>query len=787
MRRVVATVERLVGAADVDGARWQVDVRLMPADNPAATGPGEQLVPPYPLHARRLSDRRVPTAPPYRAPPPDASHAELCTGDVRPLEELMRRLRTRDPRPDDVAVYGRWLLECLLGPAWPVIRAHPDVTASRGLELALRWPVDELDLHRLVWEAMRDEEAPLAGHPRLLVAITRLVPAAPAQLTTIDGVPRVLFASGSPLSDPTVRPGAMYMGLLRTLDAGGRCRSRALQHVSIEDLRAECVRFAPHVVHLVAHGVDTDSGGALMMRADATGGGVNGSRSRQGQQEADATALIGAITAGGAPIAAALSACNSSRAAVAVGPIADADAMDPAQAAPLAAQLVAAGIPIVTAMSGEVSEPACRQYTRRLAEGVYSGNSVIESSAHGRRAALVSAAAPRAELDWALPALFLNEHVDAGRHLVDPNRSEKLLAAAGQLKLRREPVFIGRQSILATTEHLVERTGGIGVLAVLAPGVTVGLGGHRLLQEIGWRLLRSGHVPLLLGPYPKTGAPLTGSTLVAEILKQAVSVAQYLGLPPTMPITLPDLPGGGALPGAETPAPRAREMIRRRITAFADAREAQDPETARDLLAEDLTGLARQAGELGDPFGPHSRTVVLCHNVHDWATPTPAAAAGDAAQSALGLLLGMLPAHGLPYGLGDADRPVPVVLTGSRTLAGGPSLGEWSTKATPGLSVQELGELDADEAVLGFQWVLLHPWTTVAAEDLPIFGRVYTPLPSFTDQWENGLRRLDRQPTTVEDSLYTTASVVAGMGMIKQDDDEQAWRDYVERFPEYRL
>jgi hypothetical protein len=708
---------------------------------------------------------------------------------VAAVDQLMRRLRTRDPRPDDVAVYGRWLLECLLEPAWPVISTHPDVVASRGLELALRWPVGELDLHRLVWEAMRDEEAPLAGHPRLLVAITRLVPAGPADLPTIEGVPRVLFASGAPLTDPTVRPGAMYMGLLRALDAGGRCSSRALQHVSIEDLRAECGRFAPHVVHLVAHGVDTGSGGALLLRADEAPSGGNGARAGgQGQQEAGATALIGAITAGGAPMAAALSACNSSRAAVAVGPIPDAETIDPAQAAPLAAQLVSAGIPIVTAMSGEVSEPACRQYTRRLAEGVYSGRSVVMSSAHGRRAALVSAAAPGAELDWALPALFLNEHVDASRQLVDPARSQELLAIADSLRLIREPVFIGRQRILATADRLVEPADGVGVLAVLAPGDTTGLGGHRLLQEIGWRLLRAGHVPLLLGPYARTDAPLTGSALVAEILTRAVSAEQFLGLAPSVPITVLAEAGAQPAPAPGTPLPLVRDAIRRQISALRAATGSRDVEGTRDLLAEDLTGLARRAAELGDPFGEHSRTVLLCDNVHDWAAPAPAVAGPEGKpQSALDLLLGMLPAHGLSHGLGDAGRRVPVVLTGSRTLAGGPWLAEWSTKASPGLSVHELAQLGTDEAVLGFQWVLLHPWTTVPVEDLEVFGRVYTPWPRSAEQWEGGLRRLERRPTVVKDGLYVAATLAKEWGLLRQDDDEKTWHDYAERFPEYRL
>ncbi len=97
-------------------------------------------------------------------------------------EGLLRRLAERTPLPGDVRVYGKWLFDCLLAPAWPdILRRH------HAVELALDLP---LDLQHLCWEAMDDHTAPLAGHPGLLVAFTRLVdgPAGtPQTLTRIPG------------------------------------------------------------------------------------------------------------------------------------------------------------------------------------------------------------------------------------------------------------------------------------------------------------------------------------------------------------------------------------------------------------------------------------------------------------------------------------------------------------------------------------------------------------------------------------------------------------------------
>src|SRR5208282_6742228 len=108
------------------------------------------------------------------------------------IESLLRRLAARAPEPGDVRIYGRWLFENLLAPAWSAIRRY------HAVELALDLP---LDLQHLCWEAMHDGIAPLAGHPDLLVAFTRLVDGSADPPPTLTRIPRVLFAVGANPTD----------------------------------------------------------------------------------------------------------------------------------------------------------------------------------------------------------------------------------------------------------------------------------------------------------------------------------------------------------------------------------------------------------------------------------------------------------------------------------------------------------------------------------------------------------------------------------------------------------
>ena len=103
--------------------------------------------------------------------------------------------------------------------------------------------------------------------------------------------------------------------------------------------------------------------------------------------------------------------------------------------------------------------------------------------------------------------------------------------------------------------------------------------------------------------------------------------------------------------------------------------------------------------------------------------------------------------------------------------------------AKPWQRVYRLAELEGREALLGYQWVLLHPWTTKPEPDLPLFGRVYTSAASTFASWERGLASVPLAPTNVEERLYLVADVLQTVGIGRRDDDEEAWRRYADSLP----
>ena len=161
------------------------------------------------------------------------------------------RRRPSGRRPGE---YGGWLLDALFGPLWPDIEAAADPGA--GLELALSWSHDDhtcrpssgrrCTLRRCPGRTRtaRPQPSPLWPASRPLVAFT---PSSPGRAATGraagpagDHGSRVLFALGADPLDPEVRPGAMFLGLLRSFEAEGTCVSRVVTAVGAEDLDESC-------------------------------------------------------------------------------------------------------------------------------------------------------------------------------------------------------------------------------------------------------------------------------------------------------------------------------------------------------------------------------------------------------------------------------------------------------------------------------------------------------------------------------------------------------------------
>jgi hypothetical protein len=737
---VVSLCRVVVDVVPVEGG-WSVDVR--------AAGAARLVVPVFGVEAAELPDtsleQHVPVVPEARRRPVAPLVDALCHGDVHEAAALIGRLADRDPDPGDVAVYGRWLFECLLAPAWQAITELQAVKDTSGVELALRWPAEEADLHRLVWEAMNDGTRPLVGSLGLLVAITRLVPEADGgssfkQPDVITWLPRVLFASGSPLVEQVVRPGAMFMGLLRGFEAEGRCVSSAVQKASIDKLTDACARHRPDVVHLVAHGALRGGRGVLVLGDPAA--------------DADAAALIQAVRAGGRPLAVVLSACDTGTAG------------GPAGTAPLAAELVSKGnVPIVSAMAGEVSEQACRLYTRQFVAAIHDGESVVEASAKGRRAALGVSEDWADHLDWAMPTLFLAASLTPDFRPVIPDRGRELVQIAEGLALRSDPVFIGGQDIFDMVDDELfhrEPTKRIGFIGIMEKDIA-GLGGTRLLREIGFRLVRCGHLPLLLGPY-EGKPPKSLRAVVAGIIEQALTALGLLGRQPIQFTVF------GADPGFAVP-PVGTSIIdlQDHVISFREIAEDLDPGRVRLRLANDLAALGRCAATAGEPFGDHTRVVLLADEVHDWV-------------AGLDGILAILEKNRNPrIGLGTADYPVPLIVTASSSIEGGPKVKAFTNKPSAiGLRAPPLRALALSEAVLGFEWVLLHPWQKDADEEWRlVYTRART---ADAAAIEKDFKQLGGIPTKVTRELYLVAGFLANHHEYVTGNDEKAWKTYVDKY-----
>ena len=727
---------RVVVDVAASGDGWQVDVRPDGADAP--------VVAVFKIDAARLPgtvpSQRVPVVPEDRRRPAGPLADALCRGEAGQAAALIARIASRDPEPGDVIAYGRWLFECLLEPAWAAITDLAAVKNARGVDLALRWAPEEADLHRLVWEAMFDGTDYLARNKGLLVSITRLVPVDDAEEPEqITWLPRVLFAVGSSLADPVVRPGALFMGLLRAFESEGHCVPSAIQEASLDKLADACARFKPNLVHLVAHGAEREQGRRVLVL------GKPGA-------DADAAALVQALTAGGRPLAVALSACQSGS----PGGL--------ESAVPLAVALMTkAKIPIVSAMTGEVSEQACRLYTRRFVAAIHDGESIVEASAKGRRAALQNSDNSADSIDWALPALFLSSSVRPDFCPVDPRPGRELMRIARGLDLPYKPVFIGSQEILRIADdELIHQDPdkGIGFVAITSQDISR-LGGTRLLREIGFRLLRRGHLPLLLAPYSAHTSPKSLRAVVCDILDKLLAALDLLGQPP-FPLTVFD-----ADPGFTPPPPAATAVeLQDAILDFKKRGTELEPDRVRRRLADDLAALTRAAAAAGEPFGTHTRVVVLCDEFHTWV-------------NGLDGILEIIKTK-VDRGLGAKDCPVPLIVTASLGKDGGSKLKAFTDGHSAMVRVPPLGALPLPDAVLGFEWVLLHP---LMGDADPAKRFVYARARNANaEKIENDFKLLKGRPTAVADELYLLVQWLVNHDQFVSGDDDNAWSSYVGRY-----
>ncbi len=601
----------------VSGAGWALRL-IDPATRQdfAAPGGGAPLLP----EPRRLACCRqgamlfpLPPAGEANALGSGVAGADLCrqTDQGSALLDALASLRSQQAGARGVVRFGNYLWRTLFGAAlWQSIR---DAAGGAELELALELADDDAALHALPWETMHDGAQFLAQLPR--VALTRRVAGAAQTLAAFGAPPRVLFALGTEPGDDVIRPGAEYLGLLRTLrDAGFGMglRSHLLCSASTETLEAAVRRIRPDVVHFICHGEVIDGEGKLEL-AD--------SQNPAARAWVGATQLLQLLSAGATqplPQVVVLNSCSSAGVA-----LVDAGT-------PLAVRLVRGGIAVVAGMSGPVADQACRLFSRGFYLTLLRGGAFAHAAADGRRAALRHGGVdPDASADWALPVLFLAEgagEVALGAGPAAQLRERENLAAA--FGPPEDPVFCDRFSLLQRFDLLLadeddqrrsaQRAVDLQFLAVSAeqPDAVIGsepqLGRTWLLREFAAHAAREGHLPCLVLEEVLEGAagrPKTLAELVPRILDDAaMETARCLGIAWDCSQTrcLLAHPAGQPLPvGADPELQRnyRGDPLAPRLLAIA---------MRIDLLAL----LAAVQAQRGSAAEPSTRIVLFVDNLH---------------------------------------------------------------------------------------------------------------------------------------------------------------------------
>ena len=655
-----------------------------------------------------------------------ADAVEHCEADCDP-DEAVKKLQRYGERLFDAA-FGHDLWQEILQAA---------VDAGTGyLEVAIRGRADgdHAALQGLRWEALHDHYGFITAHGTaqraegrnipMEAGVIRLIgPVAPvaedAVFREIEHIPRVLFAIGSHLTDAGVRPGAEFMGIMRHLDRkGGLVQPRVLDRATRSGLEEELRTFKPDVVHLIAHGEwhsdRQGAGGQVMVRLRAE---------PKGEDWVSAEDLLGIFRqAGHWPAMVVLSACQTASAGGRVS------------ALPFAARLVSGsvvgagvvtGVPVVVAMAGDITDTTCRVFTQAMTAAIGQHVPFWQAVIQGRRAAFFGGHALDSA-DWALPALFLAEHVEPNAHLVNPARAETARLRIQKLGMAFDhPVFCGRPEFLTRFDRLLDGGDALNVMVAYTPHERKSFGGYRLLKELGARAVRSGVLPVLLGRFERDSRPQDLEGLARAFRNCLVEMR------------------------AQVPGFRQGTWSSR---ALAAAEEGAGRFELAQAIREDLDALVADLAE-DDAVRQRSpgqpRAVLLCHRVDKWGV--------------LGDLIDMLDAPGLKGG----HQPVPVVLTGAdvrqfkhaRTSRWtGPS---WVTcRPLDRFSVQD------EEDILAYLWWLLDP-----KDDGPVYALSRTVQP----QWSGLLRQYladTGAPVFPGDRLYEWAKKAVDLFFTTGDDEK---------------
>jgi hypothetical protein len=678
-----------------------------------------------------------------------AAGAADAIGSPEALAEAVNQGRATS---EELERYGRALFDAAFGAQlWQELLAAQVARDAAGqpsyLELAIRGlaTASQVAMQALRWEALHDGTGAVAAQgsacaagSTVPVGIIRLVPQGPAagvpaarpngsaqppaQFRPISRIPRVLFAIGSRLTDPRVRPGAEFMGIMRHLERhGGSVNPRVLQEATRSALVQALNEFNPDVVHFIGHGRRFPDGSVkLQLHPEPS--------MKAGEEYVTAGQLLATFSeARHTPVMVLLSACQTASG--------DGGDTDRVNALPFAARLVcgaaaSGGVPVVVAMAGDISDTASRVFTRALTAAIGTGATLGEAVVTGRRAAFYGGAWSHST-DWVRPALFLAGHVPGTACLVDTAAQQAARRRVQLLGMAVEPVFCGRAAFIDALDRLLDGSDSPNVLLGYAPDPSKHFGGKRLLRELGARAVRCGVLPVLLGPYDKE-PPTTRLALAQAISDRIEDIRDKLSLPERASRALAFAEEDArSAPGA-APGAGARRRLAKAIREDLDA------------LIADLPG--------GDPVRDREdgqpRVLLLCHRVDKWL---------DALDDLLGGLLDST-------GLNGGGLPVPVVMTGADV----DPLKEARLREWNGLSWMLAEPLDRftthdEEDILAYLWWLLNP---------PPKEHVYAVSRKAPPGWPPLLRELlQGYPLYPADRLFVAARVMTDYFTSGNDDE----------------
>lgn len=582
----------------------------------------------------------------------NAKHKALCTAaDPDVIFTALDRLLARTASADEIEAFGRYLFQTLLGhELWTQILA--EAPAGAPVELRLLWNQTQSDLYRLPWELMHGAMSFICADPHRSVSVVHEVESASdggtvlPESTRVTVRPRVLFVVGAELTDEAVQAGSEFLGVLRNLRSRGFALDlRVLIDATPERLQSAMREFAPSIVHLISHGAIGKDGRGHIYLLDE--------RKDEPPRAVTCVQLLELLRVGQTlPSVVVLNACSTGG-GVSTAPRSQV-------AAPLAAELVQAGIPVVLGQSGRVSDHICRLFSIRLYEALLKGESVSHATSEGRRAAVAFGYDPRLVIDWALATIFVGKGVDAH---VDVQEADEFARKEARtlrfLTLNNPPTFYARFDCVEAFTDLISAPGrnakrllGFEVTERDSQTVSPQYGKTRLLEELASRAVFEGVAPCLV-TLPK-GDELTTVMDVGLRIHRAIEKARIafeLETPKDgVLLALFARARGNTLKELPT------DLTNLLLADFGNVPDTFAPGAAvvRAAISRDLIALATQVlGLRGANEERRPAVVVLIDELHRF---------GDATRDVLETLV-------TPDGLGSPTCPIPVVVAFSSGIA----------------------------------------------------------------------------------------------------------------------